>query len=44
MLLEEEGYTVAKIEGKGATDLISEPHNPFNRRVEITSFEQIQPT
>ena len=38
-LLEKEGYTVAKIEGKGATDLASEHYAPLNRRVEITPFE-----
>jgi len=38
-LLEEKGYTVAKIEGKGASDLISEQHAPINRRVEITPFK-----
>ena len=37
--LEKEGYTVAKIEGKGATDLVSEHYAPLNRRVEITPFE-----
>lgn len=36
-LLEKEGYTVVKIEGKGASDLISEYYAPSNRRVEITS-------
>ncbi len=39
-LLEKEGYTVAKIEGKGATDLTSEQNGP-NRRVKITPFETI---
>ncbi len=39
-LLEKEGYTVAKIEGKGAMDLVSE-HNAPNRRVKITPFETI---
>ena len=39
-LLEDEGYTVAKIEGKGATDLTTEQNGP-NRRVEITPFETI---
>ena len=39
-LLEEEGYTIANIEGKGATDLTTEQNGP-NRRVEITPFETI---
>ena len=38
--LEKEGYTVAKIEGKGATDLVSEHYAPLNRRVEVTPFEK----
>ena len=38
-LLEKEGYTVAEIEGKGATDLVSEHYAPINRRVEITVLE-----
>lgn len=38
-LLEKEGYTVAKIEGKGASDLVSEHYAPINRRVEITPFK-----
>ena len=37
--LEKAGYTVAKIEGKGATDLVSEHYAPMNRRVEVTPFE-----
>ena len=37
--LEDEGYTVAKIKGKGATDLVSEHYAPLNRRVEVTPFE-----
>ena len=37
--LKKEGYTVAKIEGKGATDLVSEHYAPLNRRVEVTPFE-----
>ncbi len=38
-LLEKEGYTVAKIEGKGAKDLVSKHYAPLNRRVEVTPSE-----
>ncbi len=38
-LLEKEGYTIAKIEGKGSSNLVSKNYPPFNRRVEIISFK-----
>ena len=38
-LLEEKGYSVVKVEGKGATNFASDNYAPFNRRVEITPFE-----
>lgn len=39
-LLEKEGYTVAKIEGKGDSNLVSKNYLPFNRRVEITALKK----
>jgi outer membrane protein OmpA-like peptidoglycan-associated protein len=42
-LLKKEGYTVAKIEGKGASDIVSNSYAPYNRRVEVTPFETNPP-
>lgn len=38
-LLENYGYTVTKIEGKGDSNLISRHYSPLNRRVEITAVK-----
>ena len=38
-LLKNEGYTIGQIEGKGASNLVSEHYAPINRRVEITLLE-----
>lgn len=40
ILLQEDGYTVARIEGRGASNPVSTSHHPINRRVEITVFVQ----
>lgn len=39
-LLRKEGYTVARIEGRGASNLVSNKYYPINRRVEITALDQ----
>lgn len=39
-LLTNEGYTIAKIEGRGDLDLVSENYYPLNRRVEIKALKQ----
>ncbi len=39
-LLRKHSYTVAKIEGKGESNLVSESYYPFNRRVEIEALKK----
>lgn len=39
-LLRKEGYTVARITGRGASNLVSTNYHPINRRVEITALDQ----
>ena len=39
-LLQNKGYTVARIEGKGAANLLSKTYPPINRRVEIQVFKR----
>lgn len=39
-LLRKEEYTVARIEGKGASNQVSKNYHPINRRVEITTVVQ----
>lgn len=39
-LLQNEGFTVARIEGKGESNLVSKKYYPLNRRVEITQLKK----
>ncbi|SHO52052.1 OmpA family protein [Desulfopila aestuarii] len=39
-VLRKEGYTVARVEGRGAANLVSKNYYPINRRVEITALDQ----
>jgi len=39
-VLRKEGYTVARVEGKGAANLVSKNYFPINRRVEIRALDQ----